>query len=276
MYQIPLTPPPCLPLALADVRQHVKQDVTDDDIMLALYLGSAVDYAQGLCQKQFVAGKFKLNLAAFPVDAISIFHGPIAGIVSIRYYDIAGVQQTISAANYRLDATGNIAKIDLTTGYSWPSTQDRADAVEIIYFAGYVAAASFDSAANTISITNWPTLAVNDVVRLSNSGGALPAGLKAKTDYYVKTIVSPGVYTLATSAGGALIDLTDVGTGLSFAGQSGIHFGDGELPGAIIGWLMLRCATGFDHRGESVIVRNGNLVSLPYVDRLLDQHRLFM
>ena len=103
-------------------------------------------------------------------------------------------------------------------------------AVEVTFDAGYAAPLSADAAADWIYVPGWKTLAVNDVVRLSNRDGALPAPLKANTDYYVKAVVSADKYQLAASAGGALLDLTDAGTGDSFIGV---------IPGGLIAWLRL-------------------------------------
>ena len=270
------TPAPCLPIDLSIVRQQVKQDIQDDDVMLSAYLASAVDYAQNLCQKQFVSAKFSLKLAGFASGAIKIPHGPMVAVQSITYYDTTGALQTLSSSLYTLDFSGHFARISLAPSASWPATQIRDDAVEIQYIAGYVAAASYNATTNTISLSNWPDLAVGAALVLSNSGGSLPTGLTEKTQYYVQSVVSPGVYTLATSIGGVMIDLTNTGSGLQFAGQLGINLSDGTMPAAIIAWLLLRTATAYEHRAENVAVATGQFQPLPYVDRLLDSHRLWM
>lgn len=69
-----------------------------------------------------------------------------------------------------------------------------------------------DAAANTLTVTGPVAHLVDDVIELANYGGALPAPLVANTPYFVKT-ASAGVYTLAATAGGSAIDLTDAGTG---------------------------------------------------------------
>jgi hypothetical protein len=49
-------------------------------------------------------------------------------------------------------------------------------------------------------------------VVLSNSGGALPAGLSASTPYFAIQ-VTPNSFGLSTTPGGALVDITGAGTG---------------------------------------------------------------
>lgn len=55
-----------------------------------------------------------------------------------------------------------------------------------------------------------------DRVVLTNSGGALPAGLAAETAYYVRDKTTDS-FKLAATVGGAAIDITDAGTGTQTA-----------------------------------------------------------
>lgn len=68
------------------------------------------------------------------------------------------------------------------------------------------------AAANSLTVAGPRAWAANDPVWFASSG-TLPAPLAAGTRYYVKTAAA-GVYTLAATAGGAEINLTDAGTGL--------------------------------------------------------------
>lgn len=283
-----LTPPTCEPIHVNDVRQHIKQDITDDDNLIVAYLGSARAYAEDLCRKQFVAARLLYKLDAFPTiygplvsggdsvpgNAIALPRAPLIEVESIQYIDTGGVTRTVPASDYVVDATSEPPRITPVFGKIWPINLPQIGSVWVNYKAGYVAQALFDATANTITLKNWKTLVVSDVLRLTNSGGALPTGLSAKTDYYVQSVVSPGVYTLAASLGGALIDLTDAGSGINFAGQTGINFTQGELPPTVRAWMLLRCDTAYSHRGENVNAR-GELTALPYVDRLLDNDRLW-
>lgn len=49
-------------------------------------------------------------------------------------------------------------------------------------------------------------------VILSNSGGALPAGLASTTRYFTRD-VTPNTFKLCTEPSGAIVDITDAGTG---------------------------------------------------------------
>jgi hypothetical protein len=62
------------------------------------------------------------------------------------------------------------------------------------------------------------SFAADDVVRLSNSGGALPAGLEVRSDYYVVS-ASGSTIELAESLDGDALVFTDAGTGIHFIGE---------------------------------------------------------
>jgi len=284
-----ISPPSCEPLHINDVRQHVKQDITDDDNLIALYLGSARAYAEEICRKQFVAARYVYKFDGFPSqypppfvgggevgmpgNAILLPKAPLIEVESIQYIDTGGNTQTMPATDYVVDAISEPARITPVFGKIWPINIPQIGSVWVNFKAGYVCQAAFDTTADAVTIKNWRALAVGDVIRLSNSGGALPAPLAERTDYYVQTVVSPGVYKLSASNGGSTIDITTAGTGLNFASQPGINFSAGELPATIKAWMLLRCDTHYSHRGETINTRGGEITPLPYVDRLLDNDR---
>lgn len=286
-----LSPPVCEPLHVNDVRQHLRQDITDDDNLIGLYLGSARAYAEDLCRKQFVSARMMFKFDAFPTNysggwvvdygvnmvgnAILLPKSPVIEVESIQYIDTGGNQQTVPTTDYIVDLVSEPARITPVFGKIWPISRPQIGAVWVIFKVGYVASCQFNAAADSITISNWKALAVNDVIRLTNSGGALPIGLTERTDFYIQSVISPGVYTLSATSGGAAINLTDAGSGLHFVGQPGINFSAGELPSSIRAWLLLRCDTHYSHRGENVNTRGGEITPLPYVDRLLDNDRLW-
>ncbi|CAK0771417.1 hypothetical protein CCP3SC15_4310004 [Gammaproteobacteria bacterium] len=130
-----------------------------------------------------------------------------------------------------------------------------------------------DATADTITLKGWRTLAVGDVLRFSNSGGALPAPIVSGVDYTVNTVVSAGVYKLLDPTTGITMNLTSAGTGLNFAGQTGLNDSLGEIPGGILAWMLLRSDGIYSHRGETANSR-GVIQKLPWADRLLDPYRV--
>jgi hypothetical protein len=183
-------------------------------------------------------------------------------VVSIQYLDMQGVIQTVDPTTYVVDYSTEPVRITPVFGQVWPIPMPQIASVWVIFDAGY--AAPITASGSNIAVNGWSPLAVGDAVRLSNSGGALPSPLQPMTDYYVQSVVSAGVYTLAASAGGAAITLTDTGTGTSYLGV---------VPDGITAWLKIRLATIYENREEVAIMTRGKIDVLPYVDRLLDGFR---
>jgi uncharacterized phiE125 gp8 family phage protein len=285
-----LTPPVALPLHIADVRQHLRQDITDDDnLITTIYLPQAVASAQMETQRQLVAARYQYILDAFPGPslmgvpmgkafgiprhAIQMPVGPLIQVISIEYTAMDGSTQTMPTTDYTVDLTCDPPRITPVFGKIWPITLPQIGSVRVTFDAGYVAAFVANATSNTVAISGWKTLLVGDTVRLSNSGGALPAPLTIKTDYFIQSVVSPGVYTLAATFGGAVIDITNVGTGLNFVGQTGFNGSAGEIPGGLLAWLLMAVETRYSYRGQ-LINTPGVITNNPYVDRLLDPYRM--
>jgi hypothetical protein len=133
------------------------------------------------------------------------------------------------------------------------------------FVSGYAVPATFSGTNVTIQ-GSWKTYAVNDVIRFSNTGGALPAPLVSATDYWIQSIVSPGVYTLSSTSGGAAITITGTNSGNSFVGV---------VPEGIKSWMKLRIGSMYQHREEFALTEKGSkLEPLPFVDRILDPYRV--
>lgn len=282
-----ITPPTALPLNVADVRQHLKQDITDDDNLILLYLGAAVEFSQMQTQRQLVAARYQYVLDGFPgpslmgvpigqafgmpAHAIQIPRTPLIQIVSIQYTAMDGTTQTMPSTDYTVDLTCEPPRITPVFGKIWPIPLPQIGSVRITFDAGYMAPFTANTTGNLITVPGWKTLSIGDNVRLSNSGGALPAPLQQKTDYFIQSVAGAGVYTLAASTGGPAIVLTTNGTGSNFLGQPGISNNTGELPDGLKAWMLLRCDSLYSHRGETANTR-GRILPLPYVDRLLDPY----
>jgi len=287
-----ITPPTVLPLHVADVRQHLKVDLTDDDnLIVNVYLPEAVAAAQMETQRQLVSARYQYILDAFPgpslmgvplnhafsipAHAVQMPISPVIQIVSIQYTAMDGSTQTMPSTDYVIDQTCNPARITPVFGKIWPITLPQIGSVRITFDAGYVAQFVVDSAADTVAISGWKTLSVGDTVRLSNSGGSLPDPLKPKTDYFIQSITGAGVYKLSSSSGGSVIDLTNAGTGQHFIGQTGLNDGPGEIPGGILGWMLMQVESRYAFR-SALINTPGTITKNPFIDRMLDPFRIVL
>lgn len=273
-----VTPPSAEPLDLAEAKLHLRYVETDQDALVRAAIAAVRGEVETLTRKQLVVARWKQVMDAFPASPAGIEYGrpythprnaiylernPVLQVVSIQYLDMQGIQQTVDPTVYTIDYSSDPVRITPVFGKIWPIPVPQIGAVWVIFDAGYAAPAT--AAGNNLTVRGWVPLNVGDVVRLSNSGGALPAPLQPLTDYFVQSIVSPGVYTLAASAGGAVIPLTDIGSGSSYLGV---------VPDGIKSWMKLRLGTLDVSRDEpalDMVTANG----MTFADRLLDEYKTF-
>jgi hypothetical protein len=136
------------------------------------------------------------------------------------------------------------------------------------FIAGY--AARFTAADTDILTISGRTYADEDKIRVWNSGGssrALPAGLSADTDYYVRD-QSGQTVKLETSVGGGAVDITDTGTGTHYIS----HAEYWETPAKMKAAIKLIVGHWYEHREEAIDV---NLARIPLAaEALLNQDRI--
>ena len=215
---------------------------------------------------------FRLSFGV-PPHSILLPRSPLIRLVGVHYLDMTGQSQTVPEDLYILDAVFEPARITPKFGKIWPIPLPQVGSVWVDFEAGYVTPVFVDTAANTVTLAGWKPLAVGDAVRLSNSGGLLPAPLKPDRNYFVAAVVSESVYQLADTPAGAAIDLRADGTGTHYLGQPGAGGNEGKIPANILAWMLLRAGSLYEHRTETAITK-GAVTPLPYAEHLLDPYRL--
>lgn len=68
---------------------------------------------------------------------ITLPYPPLVQVNSVKYYDDAGVLQTINSNHYQVDVTSEPGRIAPVYGYTWPYPGQRLNPIEIEYVAGY-------------------------------------------------------------------------------------------------------------------------------------------
>ena len=135
---------------------------------------------------------------------------------------------SVATANvYIYDELGN----DVTAAFSIAGTTNAATCT---IGSAFSSAFTADAATEQLTISSNSAWKTGARVQVSNSGGALPAGLAAATDYYV-VVVNNTTVKLATSRAnaiaGTVIDITGAGTGThtitqqapSFEAETNLH-----------------------------------------------------
>ncbi|PWL16384.1 hypothetical protein DKP76_17865 [Falsochrobactrum shanghaiense] len=135
--------PASMPVTLAEAKAHLRVDHDDQDDLITAQIKAATAYLDGyagILGRALVTQTWRQDFVGF-ADHLALPISPVIAIVSISYFDVGNVQQTLDAGVYDLFADTRGAYLTLRPGQSWPATFRRADAVSITFIAGFGAAA---------------------------------------------------------------------------------------------------------------------------------------
>src|SRR5690606_7580918 len=135
--------PANMPVSLAEAKAHLRVDHDDQDDLITAQIKAAtawLDGYAGILGRALVTQTWRQDFVGF-ADHLALPISPVIAIVSISYFDVGNVQQTLDPGLYDLFADARGAHVALRPGQSWPGTFRRADAVSVAFTAGYGAAA---------------------------------------------------------------------------------------------------------------------------------------
>lgn len=123
-------------LPLETLRAACRIDGTADDTLLGIWRSAAIRYAEHYTGRSIGEQVLEHALDAFPAGPILLPNGPVREILSLRYVDPDGAEQTMSAAAYTLDDYSDPQWALAAAGTGWPVTHCSANAVKVRYAAG--------------------------------------------------------------------------------------------------------------------------------------------
>lgn len=131
--------PATTPISLAEVKEQLRVESSDDDAVLFRLIATAVAYTDvmGALGQAMITQKWGQWVEASPPQTVRLYLGPLVAVTAVKYYDTAGVLQTDTLSNYQITGTQFDTIIGPKEGFNWPVTQDRSDAIRIEYTIGY-------------------------------------------------------------------------------------------------------------------------------------------
>lgn len=126
------------PITLAELKQQCRVDTSDEDAVLNLAIAAARAKCENYTGRALVNQTWEQTLDEFPEAEIELLKPPVSSIVSVKYIDVDGVEQTLSNTLYTLDSAAFPGGWLLPAfDTSWPTTRDQANAVAVRYVCGY-------------------------------------------------------------------------------------------------------------------------------------------
>ena len=150
-----ITAPSVEPVSLTEAKDHCRVDGAEFDALFnGVIIPAARESAEHELNRALCTQTRELVLDEFE-DELFLFGDPIQSVVSIKYLDSYGVQQTLDPINYTLDKDSSPGCVKVSYGKVWPETYKEMNAVRVQYVCGYGNAAAVPSA-----IKAWILLAI--------------------------------------------------------------------------------------------------------------------
>lgn len=130
------TQPALEPVTLAEIKAHSVVDFVDDDALLDIYARTArerVEKDTGIC---LIDQVWLQGLECFE-DEIKLLKTPNATVVSIKYLDADGAEQTLATEDYAVGERFGVTRICPAYGKSWPAIRAGLNAITIEFTAGF-------------------------------------------------------------------------------------------------------------------------------------------
>ncbi|HMT13132.1 MAG TPA: head-tail connector protein [Aestuariivirga sp.] len=118
-----VVPPEAKPISVSDVKAQCRIDHDSEDGYLASLIDAAVSHIETLCMARFAPTTVDIMCDGFS-DLLNIPEGPLSSIVSIKYVDISGSEQTVDSSGYVSVISGLDSSVRPVTGARWPEIQD--------------------------------------------------------------------------------------------------------------------------------------------------------
>lgn len=158
-----VTAPAIEPITVAEVKNVVRVDHTDDDTLIGFLITAARTNAEAFTRRAFITQTWKLfmdnffgrtnypwnsgnyshhsNIFPGGFDSIEIPMAPLLSVTHLKTYDDADVATTFAASNYFVSVkSGDFVQpgsLTLRESTVWPTVNRVKDGVEIQFVAGY-------------------------------------------------------------------------------------------------------------------------------------------
>ena len=141
MRLVPVTPPALEPVALEEMKAHLRVDVADDDDLIQSKISAARQYAEHYTRRALITQTWEMVLDKAPAE-IELPLPPLQAVTKIEVVDAAGAKTEVPAASYWIELGGDApGRVRLADGASWPLHRGFASFI-ITVRAGYGDAAA--------------------------------------------------------------------------------------------------------------------------------------
>lgn len=136
-----ITAPVIEPVTLSEVKLHLRVDHDDEDALLTNLIKVARELVEDGTWRALLTQTWELRLDHWPRMPLEMPKPPLQSIVSIKYLDSDGMENTVASSVYDVDTYSEPGRLFFKKGQSWPSTTlYERGAVRIQFKSGWLAA----------------------------------------------------------------------------------------------------------------------------------------
>jgi uncharacterized phiE125 gp8 family phage protein len=137
------TAPTDEPVTLADMKEHLRVELHDDNDLITDLMRAAREHVEDFTNRQLMLATWTYTLRTFPGSRIiELPKAPLSSVTSIKYDDDDGTEQTFSSDYYSVYTNTEPGYVELDQDYNWESTYGDSQDVTITFVAGYATAAA--------------------------------------------------------------------------------------------------------------------------------------
>lgn len=128
--------PTVLAVTLDEAKAQLRIDGTDLDAVVTAWLTGVIDHAEHYMGRALMQQDWRVSLDCFP-KVIKLRMPPVTQILSFKYIDKNGVEQTLTSSDYQFDDQSEPCHLLPAYGTDWPEARAQANAVSVTYRCGY-------------------------------------------------------------------------------------------------------------------------------------------
>jgi uncharacterized phiE125 gp8 family phage protein len=139
-----VTSPDAEPVTLEEAKAHARVYTDADDTEITAFIAASREMTERNTRRQLITAEYVMTARGFPrARWFELPRPPLQSVESIKYLDVEGQEQTLSASAYTVRTGGQVyGSVHLNQGFDWPTTIEQQDSVSIEFTAGYGGAAS--------------------------------------------------------------------------------------------------------------------------------------
>lgn len=133
-----ITPAASFPVTLQEAKDYLKITGSDQDNEINQLIATATDIGEKITGRDFINKTYKGFLDCFPngCTGIEIKKSRLQTITSFQYF-LNNILANFNSSNYYTTQSNDYSTILLNSGSNYPDADDRQQAVEVTFIAGY-------------------------------------------------------------------------------------------------------------------------------------------